>query len=89
MHVSALSDLPAFFDPDIGQYFVTLATKSNMRNSLGDFPAMVLSKLATLMSVRAFNRCGFPVSLFQFNMHVCIFSDCRTVLTLNLLFYIT
>ncbi|XP_020264174.1 uncharacterized protein LOC109840081 [Asparagus officinalis] len=59
---SAVSNFSAFLDPDIGQYFITLASKNNMKNSLG---VMVLSKLATLMSAKAFNRCGFPLEALE------------------------
>lgn len=57
----AMCNLAAFADPDIGQYCVTLAAKTNMKNSIGDYPAMVLCKLATFMAVSAFSRCGFPL----------------------------
>ena len=54
----------AFSDPEIAQYCVVLATKNSLKNSVGDYLVIVLSKLSTLISVRALNRCGLPVSLF-------------------------
>lgn len=85
---SAVSNFSAFLDPDIGQYFITLASKNNMKNSLGDSSVTVLSKLATLMSAKAFNRCGLPVSLFQSNISIPAFCFYGRICAYNFPLYI-
>lgn len=64
------SNLPAFLDPSIGQYCLTLATKNSMRNAVGEQNAAVLGRWATLMMATALRRCGLPVSAFLvFSVH--------------------
>lgn len=52
----------SFLDPSIGQYCLMLATKTSMRNAIGDFDAAVLCRWAALMNVTSYSRCGLPVS---------------------------
>lgn len=65
IYSSALYNLSCCLDPDIGQYCAALATKNSMKNSVGEYPIMVLSKLAKFMSAKAFNRCGFPLEALE------------------------
>ncbi|KAH7678962.1 RAVE complex protein Rav1 C-terminal protein [Dioscorea alata] len=53
-----------FSDPSIGRYCAILATKNSLKNSIGDYLAITLSKLAMVMVSIALKRCGLPVSSF-------------------------
>lgn len=53
----------AFADPSIGQYCSLLASKTSMKNSVGEHTAGILSRWATWMTAGSLNRCGFSVSL--------------------------
>lgn len=53
-----------FLDPSIGRYCAILATKNSLKNSIGDYLAITLSKLAMVMVSIALKRCGLPVSSF-------------------------
>ncbi|CAM8917671.1 unnamed protein product [Rhodiola kirilowii] len=48
-------------DPSIGQYCMLIASKTCMKNALGEKKAAVLSKWATLISAISLNRCGLPL----------------------------
>lgn len=72
------SNRVAFMDPHIGLYCLSLASKSNMRNAIGEQNAAILCRLATFMTATAFSRCGLPVSAsflsflgFSFTCHKC------------------
>lgn len=52
----------AFADPSISQYCALLASKTSMKNSVGEYTAGILSRWATWMTASTLNRCGFPVS---------------------------
>ncbi|KAF3786869.1 DmX-like protein 1 [Nymphaea thermarum] len=57
-------------DPNIGQYCAILATKSNIKNSLGDVKAAVLARWAMMMASLALARCGLPTFVSLFLLHV-------------------
>lgn len=60
---SILSSLQApFLDPSISQYCMMLATKTVMKNAIGEYRAAVLSQWAVLMNATSLSRCGLPVS---------------------------
>ncbi|KAK6137078.1 hypothetical protein DH2020_029177 [Rehmannia glutinosa] len=62
--ISVLSSSHAsFLDPSIGQYCLMLATKTSMKNAVGEFNAAVLCRWAALMNVTSLSRCGLPVTL--------------------------
>lgn len=54
----------AFMDPNIGLFCLTLATKSRMKNAVGEQNAAVLHSWATYMTATSLMRCGLPVSTF-------------------------
>lgn len=65
VNISVLSSSHAsFLDPSIGQYCLMLATKTSMRNAIGESNAAVLCRWAALMNITSFSRCGLPVSIF-------------------------
>ncbi|KAJ0986141.1 hypothetical protein J5N97_004497 [Dioscorea zingiberensis] len=49
-----------FSDPTIGHYCAILAAKNSLKNAIGDYMAIMLSKLAMLMTAIALKRCGLP-----------------------------
>ncbi|KAJ8621858.1 hypothetical protein MRB53_030387 [Persea americana] len=51
----------AFADPSISQYCALLASKTSMKNSVGEYTAGILSRWATWMTASTLNRCGFPL----------------------------
>ncbi|KAK6158907.1 hypothetical protein DH2020_006221 [Rehmannia glutinosa] len=62
--ISVLSSSHAsFLDPSIGEYCLMLATKTSMKNAVGEFNAAVLCRWAALMNVTSLSRCGLPVTL--------------------------
>lgn len=65
VNISVISSFHvAFLDPSIGQYCLMLATKTSMRNAIGEFNAAILCRWASLMNITSFSRCGLPVSIF-------------------------
>lgn len=56
------SNHAAFMDPHIGLHCLKLASKSCMRNAVGEQNASILSRWATFMVATAFCRSGLPVS---------------------------
>ncbi|XP_020549231.1 uncharacterized protein LOC105173837 isoform X2 [Sesamum indicum] len=59
------SSTASFLDPSIGQYCLMLATKTSMKNAIGEFNAAVLCRWATLLSVTSFGRCGLPLEALE------------------------
>lgn len=51
-----------FLMPKIGLYCLTLATKNNTRNAIGDQNSAILGRWAILMTTIALSRRGLPVS---------------------------
>ncbi|KAF8400247.1 hypothetical protein HHK36_013544 [Tetracentron sinense] len=63
---SALSaNHAAFLDLDIGQYYLTLATKNSLRNAVGECGAAILARWATLMNATASNRRGISLEALE------------------------
>ncbi|XP_073278071.1 uncharacterized protein [Primulina huaijiensis] len=63
---SILSSLHApFLDPSISQYCMMLATKTVMKNAIGEYRAAVLSQWAVLMNVTSLSRCGLPLEALE------------------------
>ncbi|CAA0816638.1 transducin family protein / WD-40 repeat family protein, partial [Striga hermonthica] len=56
---------PSFLDPSIGQYCLMLATKTSMKNAVGEFNAAVLRRWAALMNVTSLRRCGLPLDALE------------------------
>lgn len=54
-----------FSDPSIGRYCAILSTKSSLKNSIGDYLAITLSKLAMVMASIALKRCGLPFEALE------------------------
>ncbi|KAH7658006.1 RAVE complex protein Rav1 C-terminal protein [Dioscorea alata] len=54
-----------FSDPSIGRYCAILATKNSLKNSIGDYLAITLSKLAMVMVSIALKRCGLPFEALE------------------------
>ncbi|KAK4418497.1 Bifunctional fucokinase/fucose pyrophosphorylase [Sesamum alatum] len=61
--LSSSSD--SFLDPSIGQYCLMLATKTSMKNAIGEINAAVLCQWAALSSVTSFGRCGLPLEALE------------------------
>ncbi|KAL0379376.1 UNVERIFIED_CONTAM: DmX-like protein 1 [Sesamum angustifolium] len=59
------SSTASFLDPSIGQYCLMLATKTSMKNAIGEFNAAVLCRWATLLSATSFGRCGLPLEALE------------------------
>ncbi|XP_021635931.2 uncharacterized protein LOC110632123 isoform X2 [Hevea brasiliensis] len=59
------SNHTAFMDPHIGLHCLKLATKSCMRNAIGEQNAATLSRWATFMAATAFNRSGLPLEALE------------------------
>ncbi|PON42363.1 WD repeat containing protein [Parasponia andersonii] len=60
-----LSSNISFLEPNIGLYCLTLASKNNMRNAVGDQNAAILGRWAILMTATALNRCGLSVEALE------------------------
>ncbi|KZV57684.1 hypothetical protein F511_03144 [Dorcoceras hygrometricum] len=61
-----LSSLHAsFLDPSISQYCMMLATKTVMKNAIGECQAAVLSQWAVLMNMTSLSRCGLPLEALE------------------------
>ncbi|XP_057981006.1 uncharacterized protein LOC131166445 isoform X2 [Malania oleifera] len=60
-----MSNHAAFLDPSIGQYCLTLTSKTSMRNAVGEQNAAILSSWANLMTATALNRCGLPLEALE------------------------
>ncbi|KAI3444391.1 hypothetical protein Pfo_001056 [Paulownia fortunei] len=66
VNISVLAPSHAsFLDPSIGQYCLMLATKTSMKNAIGEFNAAVLCRLAALMNITSFSRCGLPLEALE------------------------
>ncbi|GFP88205.1 dmx-like protein 1 [Phtheirospermum japonicum] len=66
VNISALSSSHAsFLDPSIGQYCLMLATKTSMKNAIGEFNAAVLCRWASLMNAASLRRCGLPLEALE------------------------
>ncbi|KAL9176412.1 hypothetical protein ABFS82_02G176700 [Erythranthe guttata] len=66
VNISVLSSAHAsFLDPSIGQYCLMLATKTSMKNAIGEVNAAVLCQWAALMVVTSFSRCGLPLEALE------------------------
>ncbi|KAF5197700.1 Dmx-like protein [Thalictrum thalictroides] len=59
------SNQASFLDPMVGQYCLVLATKSFMKNYIGESAALVLARWAVLMTSIALNRRGLPIEALQ------------------------
>ncbi|KAG8391959.1 hypothetical protein BUALT_Bualt01G0241500 [Buddleja alternifolia] len=66
------SSHPSFLDPSIGQYCLMLATKTSMKNAIGENNSAVLCRLAALMDVTSFSRSGLPLEALE-----CLSSSVR------------
>ncbi|GAB4861575.1 hypothetical protein Ancab_036768 [Ancistrocladus abbreviatus] len=55
----------AFFDPSIGQYCQTLASKNSLKNAAGEQDAAILYKWAILMTASALNKSGLPLEALE------------------------
>ncbi|XP_073158819.1 uncharacterized protein [Henckelia pumila] len=63
---SFLSSLHApFLDPSIGQYCMMLATKTVMKNAIGEYRAAALSQFSVLMNATSLSRCGLPLEALE------------------------
>ncbi|KAK9147239.1 hypothetical protein Scep_005996 [Stephania cephalantha] len=58
-------NVASFSDPKVGQYGVMLATKTSMKNSIGEAKASMLTRWATAVSSIALNRCGLPLEALE------------------------
>ncbi|KAH6791585.1 hypothetical protein C2S52_002062 [Perilla frutescens var. hirtella] len=66
VNISVLSSSrTCFLDPSIGQYCLMLATKTNMKNAIGELNAAVLCRWASLMNITSFRRCGLPLEALE------------------------
>ncbi|KAL3622261.1 hypothetical protein CASFOL_033672 [Castilleja foliolosa] len=66
VNISVLSSSHAsFLDPSVGQYCLMLATKTSMKNAIGEFNAAVLCRSADLMNVASLSRCGLPLEALE------------------------
>ncbi|KAL6495596.1 hypothetical protein OROGR_030159 [Orobanche gracilis] len=66
INISVLSSFHASFrDPSIGQYCLMLATKTRMKNAIGEYNAAVLCRWAALMNVASLSRCGLPLDALE------------------------
>ncbi|PIA28838.1 hypothetical protein AQUCO_06600041v1 [Aquilegia coerulea] len=59
------SNQASFLDPMVGQYCLVLATKSSMKNHIGESAAVILARWAVLMTLIALNRRGLPIEALQ------------------------
>ncbi|KAG9154666.1 hypothetical protein Leryth_026330 [Lithospermum erythrorhizon] len=55
----------SFLDPSVGQYCLMLATRTSMKNAIGDQSAGILGRWSVLMTTRAFSRCGLPLEALE------------------------
>lgn len=55
----------AFWEPNIGLYCQTLATKRSMRNAIGEKNATGLGRWANVMTAIALKRCGLPIEALE------------------------
>lgn len=72
VNISVLSSShTCFLDPSIGQYCLMLATKTKMKNAIGELNAANLCRWASLMTITSFRRCGLTVSVFARLICIC------------------
>ncbi|KAK7349415.1 hypothetical protein VNO77_06766 [Canavalia gladiata] len=63
---TVVSNCGSFLDPAVGFYCQMLATKNSMRNAVGEQNSAILLRWATLMTVTALKRCGFPLEALEY-----------------------
>ncbi|XP_057778609.1 uncharacterized protein LOC130997335 isoform X2 [Salvia miltiorrhiza] len=66
VNISVLSSShTCFLDPSIGQYCLMLATKTKLKNAIGELNAANLCRWASLMNITSFRRCGLPLEALE------------------------
>lgn len=55
----------SLLDPSIGQYCLMLATKTSLKNAIGEQQASFFGQWAMWMSTIALNRCGLPLEALE------------------------